>query len=499
MRWRFILLVCGVVIAFGSISPTMLNTQSGQADRRYREAAEEADRLDPSWRLDDILTQREKVPDAINSALRVREIAGQLPWGWPGIKHYDAPFSLESQTPEIRLTKERIEQLEEVFEPVADLVGQARRLSEYPHGQLGGARPRIRRLEQIGKLNASIDVNFPYGEEVARLVFALWLDAKLRIEAGDLDPAMTDIQAMVCAGRSIGDYPGLSAQLSRASANWRAIPCLETALAQGQARASSLAALQSLLEDEARHPRRMVALRGERAITDDLVEQIHAGKANFREIPDFKAYPFVLRTFANHINLRENQAAVLRVHTRAVEVGRLPEADQIASMKALNDEWGKQAIEWGFLERYRRLTEKLLLGQCGGVPTWLGIDDALIRTAIAALAAERFRLDHARWPESLDQLAPKYLRAVPNDPFARGPLKLRKLRDGLFVYSVGYDGRDDGGKIDTNLPMRDYADLGFRLWDVPHRRQPAKTNPAGKPGGGNETPTEGQPPGETCK
>src|SRR5262249_46096470 len=60
---------------------------------------------------------------------------------------------------------------------------------------------------------------------------------------------------------------GLSAQMSRAGAIWRAIPCLETALAQGQTDSSSLAALQSLLEDEARHPVRMIALRGERAIT----------------------------------------------------------------------------------------------------------------------------------------------------------------------------------------------------------------------------------------
>ena len=109
------------------------------------------------------------------------------------------------------------------------------------------------------------------------------------------------------------------------------------------------------------------------------------------------------------------------------------------------------------------------------------MNDGLIRTAIAALAAERFRLDHGSWPESLDQLVPKYMAAVPNDPFIPGPLKLRKLPDGLFIYSVGYDGRDDGGKINAKMRMRDGADLGFRLWHVASRRQPAGTNPAGKP------------------
>ena len=109
------------------------------------------------------------------------------------------------------------------------------------------------------------------------------------------------------------------------------------------------------------------------------------------------------------------------------------------------------------------------------------MNDALIRTAVATLATERFRLDHARWPESLDQLVPKYLAAVPNDPFIPGPLKLRKFPDGLFIYSVGYDGHDDGGKINPKMRMRDGADLGFRLWHVARRRQPAETKPADKP------------------
>jgi hypothetical protein len=479
-RWRFILLICGLVLAFASIALTMLSSQMWQADGRYREAAAEADRLDPGWRLDEIMAQREKVPDAINSALRVRKIAQQLPHGWPGIKHYDVSFN-DGETPEMRLKPEWLAQLRQALEPAVDLINEARLLSDYPRGQLEGARPRIERLEPVGGLNALFDVNFPYGEEVRRVVFVLWLDTKLRIEAGEIDPAIKEVQAMICAGRSIGDYPGLSAQMSRAGAFWRAIPCLETALAQGQAQRNSLASLQSILEDEARQPHRMRALRGERAITDDLFEQIHAEKLGFGAIPDFAQYPFVIRAFTNRINLRENQANLLRFHTRVAEAGRLPETEQLAAMKALNDEWTSLARQWGFLENNRRLTEKLLLGRGVGTATWLGMNDALIRTAIAALAIERYRLDHGTWPESLDQLVPKYLAAVPNDPFIPGPLKLRKLPDGLFVYSVGFDGHDDGGKIDPKLRMRDGADLGFRLWNLPRRRQSIKTKPADKP------------------
>ena len=57
------------------------------------------------------------------------------------------------------------------------------------------------------------------------------------------------------------------------------------------------------------------------------------------------------------------------------------------------------------------------------------------------------------------------------------PLKLHKLPDGLFIYSVGFDAKDDGGKIDPKFRVRDGADTGFRLWNVDRRRQPSLTKP----------------------
>jgi hypothetical protein len=486
-HWRGIVVACGLVLVLGSLAVTMLNNQSSLAERRYAAAAAEADRLDPGWRLDDILAGREKLPDRENSALVVRDIAGELPGGWPGIKLYDRSFSFLGETPEVRLNKGRVEQLRDVFEAAADVVPQARRLSEIPRGQLDGMRPQVERLEQVAP-NTYVDASFPYAKDLARVIFLLWVDARLRIEDGDIDAAILDLRAMVNAGRSVGDYPGLSAQMSRFGGIWKAIPCLETALAQGQAGTTSLEALQSLLENEAQQPARTIAMRGERAIIDDLFQQIHAGKLGVSAIPSFSDYPFWLKPFSNRINVRVNQANILHHHTRVAEAGRLPEAEQVGAMKALNDEWVAEAKQWGFLERERRLTERLMFGRVGGVPMWLGVKEALIRTAIAALAAERFRVEEGRWPGSLDQLVPRYIAAVPRDPFAKGPLKVRKFADGLFIYSVGYDGKDDGGAIDPELRMRGGADTGFRLWDVDRRRQAAGTDSDGKASGSDSTP-----------
>ena len=127
-HWRGILVVCALLLILGSLALTMLNNQSWQADRRYEAAVAEADRLDPGWRLDQILASREKLPDDANSALRVRAIAEQLPGGWPGAKLYDQSFCSEGPAPEVRLSKERIEQLQNALESAADMVREARRL-----------------------------------------------------------------------------------------------------------------------------------------------------------------------------------------------------------------------------------------------------------------------------------------------------------------------------------------------------------------------------------
>jgi len=62
-----------------------------------------------------------------------------------------------------------------------------------------------------------------------------------------------------------------------------------------------------------------------------------------------------------------------------------------------------------------------------------------------SLAVERYRLANDALPDSLSTLVPKFLDAVPIDPFDGQPLRYKKLAKGCVVYSVGEDGKDDGG------------------------------------------------------
>jgi hypothetical protein len=67
------------------------------------------------------------------------------------------------------------------------------------------------------------------------------------------------------------------------------------------------------------------------------------------------------------------------------------------------------------------------------------------RITQAGIAVERYRLAEGRLPQSLDNLVPAYIEAVPADPYDGHPLKYRTLETGYVVYSIGDDSSDDGG------------------------------------------------------
>lgn len=71
---------------------------------------------------------------------------------------------------------------------------------------------------------------------------------------------------------------------------------------------------------------------------------------------------------------------------------------------------------------------------------------ARLRLLIAEAAVRRHVLMEGSPPESLASLVPKYLAAVPNDPYRDGPLVYRRTAEGYLLYSVGGNGTDDGGQ-----------------------------------------------------
>lgn len=74
----------------------------------------------------------------------------------------------------------------------------------------------------------------------------------------------------------------------------------------------------------------------------------------------------------------------------------------------------------------------------------------LARLGAVACALERHQRAHGRYPESLLDLGPATLKALPDDWMSGQPFHYRRTENGRFeLWSVGPDGKDDGGVYRT--------------------------------------------------
>lgn len=131
------------------------------------------------------------------------------------------------------------------------------------------------------------------------------------------------------------------------------------------------------------------------------------------------------------------QLHYLRVMQRYRDIAGLAEWEQIEQAKRVDEQTRTRSFEWT-----KPMELVPVLGQAFEVHLRAV---AQARCATAALAAQRFRLEHGKWPGSWGELVPGYLEGEPIDPFT-GKALMMKVADGvLTVYSVGEDLTDNGG------------------------------------------------------
>jgi hypothetical protein len=108
--------------------------------------------------------------------------------------------------------------------------------------------------------------------------------------------------------------------------------------------------------------------------------------------------------------------------------------------------------------------------------------------AFIVIALARYRLGHGQYPETLDQLTPSYLEAVPFDRFDGKQFRY-KLADGRpRLYSIGGDGDDDGGRpmrarqgglVRTDMSRVNPFEGDWVFFPVPHDAPPENTSDKG--------------------
>jgi hypothetical protein len=298
------------------------------------------------------------------------------------------------------------------------------------------------------------------GHPCASSAGLLDLDDLIRIQENDLAGAVIDVRAMINAGRSLAEDPSLAVQAGRANVAIAAVATLERILAQGQLAAPVLLELQALMEDEAKHPLALVALRGDRAAEDALMERVRNQRIGVPALFDGGAPPAFLYSWRT---LRENQARLLEENTRLAELARRPEPELAQALLAVEHEYYDRWNDANWLTRFYAFPFHSLYSLTVHAAGWQARHRACLDLGIVGLASERFRLDHGRWPQSAGELVPSYLTGIPYDPYGKGPIQWKLSGTGLSIYSVCPNEIDDGGTWVRGNPHALTKDMGFRL------------------------------------
>jgi hypothetical protein len=116
--------------------------------------------------------------------------------------------------------------------------------------------------------------------------------------------------------------------------------------------------------------------------------------------------------------------------------------------------------------------ERMLLPALGNAVKKFAYAQATVNLARTAIALERCRLAHGKFPETLDALAPQFIAQLPNDVIGGQPLKYRRTADGQFIlYAVGWNETDDGGVVVFKKGETPSVDIsqGDWVWRYPQK------------------------------
>jgi hypothetical protein len=440
-----------------------------QAWKELDETIAEVDRLDPRWRLEDIEADRRQFPPDNNGAIVVLAVRRLLPKDWqPPIRD-----QLEKVPPHVALRQDLANQLAADLEPLRAALKQARQLRYYPLG-----RYKIRYTEDY------VSTLLQDQQEVRLVATLLELDIALLLHQKEMANALISHRALLNAGRSIGDEPVLISSLIRIAIDRKAVRSLERIVAQGEPGQGALDEAQKALQEEIDTPLFLIGLRGDRAGWNHLLTNIETGKMPFlqalrfsdrRDKRDEASWWDPLTEFLAFSMVLRSHGRLLQFETKAIEAAKLPPSRRYQALREVQATFNNE-----FPVDDRSLTMARLL-----LPAFFKVSEAEQRVhsslacAVAGLGAERFRLQHRRWPESLDEVVKVgFLKEVPLDLFNGQPLRLRRARDGVVVFSVGQTGEYDGTALDDLARGGHEWDspgeaerIEFRLWDVSYRRK----------------------------
>jgi hypothetical protein len=484
-KWKLVVVVvlaAPVLIAVGAYLYAFSSTSG-----RLRRAIAAADQLDPHWRLGELIDRRFKPKDSENSAEVVIAMANVTPRRLRGGSSGDppvAPIDNKSGPPEGRELDALIEDLKNPIALSPDLrAGLAAEIDDKSEAVALGQK-----LLEMGEGQHKITyAKFSFNtlltnQQTSRSVASLLRkDALLRADKGDISGAVRTSRSILGVARSLGDEVFAISQLIRFACDAVSLNAFERALSQGEASDAELKAAQADYAKEDEQPSLLYALRGERALIFDALDQAATGEVDATQFAasvgaggggTVLAVALQFGAFSRH-----NQAVALEMMNDAVEIAKRPTYEQ----NELWVRWADQRRSPGGLAALKDALVRLVAPAGENVARAYQRSRAWLRAAQVIAACERFRMANGRWPNDQGELVSAYLPKVLVDPYDGKPLRIKRVAGGLAVYALGEDLKDNGGKIDRHKLSSPGFDVGLQLWDVDKRHQAPQKQESGTP------------------
>jgi hypothetical protein len=293
-------------------------------------------------------------------------------------------------------------------------------------------------------------VSLPHLHKLREGIRLLQLESIQRTEEGDFEGAAMAVLSSIRLARSLENEPIEVSQLVRNSCFEITTQSLQRMLNRSQLSDRSLIQLIDSLEASEAPNAMTRGFVGERCLLSALFQNtINEQLAVLGPPPDGAYGGFLFtREELGRFRIRfaylkitglmsRDHASFLDLIGNVIEATKSPYPEMLKKVSEVHD-------QVTLLPRSRVIT-RYMLGTIL-IPFSKAVRCvAQIRTAEIATALERCRLANRRLPETLQELVPTYLSAIPTDPFDGQPMRYKRLAKGYIVYSIGENGTDDGG------------------------------------------------------
>ena len=295
--------------------------------------------------------------------------------------------------------------------------------------------------------------------------------AKARLVRGEREAAFADVLTGLRLADALEEEPFLISFLVRVAQSAIATQAAREGLVDRAWTEPQLAALQEVFAARDFHSHLIHAMQGERIAANLTFEMTLRRPEALREslegVTDAEnTLPtslLIAATYAPRGLLRRNQIAINRGHGQLIANLRAPDWPQGLAGRDLDRV--DAFFNHGPLGPVtpHNIMARLLLPAVNKADAKAARATVVARLAGVACALERHRLRTGEYPATLAELVPALLPDVPRDPMDGRPLRYRRRDDGQFdLWSVGLNGRDDGGLIPPE------QDAGDWVWPPPH-------------------------------